>query len=315
MAQPSMTRPYLITLCVLWSAGSIAGIVFAQDKGIPIALALGVLPAFLIELTFYLSMATERECDWWDPRRIVLLAPLPYLMAAVASGTFSAFSLVTIPAAVAVVCVWPRVFGGGFAARFGFLALVAAPELFKLAELLYARPHEDLPLSMLGRLLWIRAGLLTALGAGYASGVRFGFVPCREEWRVGALGFLAGLIPLSLIATQTGFVAFTGPRVEAGRLLLTSAGNFLGIYLVVALSEEMFFRAMLQQWVPRGGIILASLVFGAAHLGYREFPNYAFAATAAAAGLLYGLVYNRGGLRAAMVCHGLTVTFWRAFFR
>jgi membrane protease YdiL (CAAX protease family) len=193
--------------------------------------------------------------------------------------------------------------------------LAAAPEIFKLAELLFARPHEDLPLSMLGRLLWIRAGLLTALGASYAPGVRFGFVPSQAAWRVGALGFLAGFVPLSLVATQTGFVAFTGPRVEAGRLLLTSAGNFLGIYLVVALSEEMFFRAMLQQWFRHGGLVLASLMFGAAHLGYREFPNYPFAATAAAAGLLYGLVYSRGGLHAAMVCHALTVTFWRALFR
>jgi len=310
-----MTRLYLITLCVLWSAGSVAGIFFAQDKGIPIALALGVLPAFLVEVSFYLSMGTERERAWWDARRIVLLAPLPYLMAAIATGTFNALSLVTIPAAVAVVCIWPRIFGCGIAARCGFLALVAAPRLFKLTEALYARPHEDLPLSALGELLWIRAGLLTALGAGYAPGVRFGFVPGREEWRTGVLGFLAGFVPLSLIATQTGFVAFTGPRADAGRLLLTSAGTFLSIYLVVALSEEMFFRAMLQQWFRRGGIVFASLIFGAAHLGYRNFPNYPFAVTAAAAGLLYGLVYSRGGLRAAMVCHALTVAFWRAFFR
>jgi membrane protease YdiL (CAAX protease family) len=117
------------------------------------------------------------------------------------------------------------------------------------------------------------------------------------------------------MATLTGAVAFTGLRVGAGRLLLTSAGTFLGVYLVVALSEEMFFRAMLQQWIKPGGIVLASLAFGAVHLGFRDFPNYAFAATAAAGGLLYGFVYSRGGLRSAMVCHALTVTLWRALFR
>ncbi len=300
---------------MLWIAGSIAGIVFAQDKGIPIGLAVGVLPAFLIEVSFYLSMGTERERAWWDARRMVLLAPLPYVLASIGAGTFSLFPLVTIPAAVAVVCVWPRIFGGGLAARLCFLALVAAPLLFKLTEILYGRPHEDLPLSALGQLLWIRVGMLTALEAGYAPGARFGFVPDRAEWRVGALGFLAGLIPLLAMATFTGAVAYTGPRVGAGRLLLTSAATFLGIYLVVALSEEMFFRAMLQQWIQPGGIVIASLVFGAAHLGFRDFPNYAFAGTAAAGGLLYGFVYSRGGLRAAMVCHALTVTVWRALFR
>jgi membrane protease YdiL (CAAX protease family) len=72
---------------------------------------------------------------------------------------------------------------------------------------------------------------------------------------------------------------------------------------------------MLQQWLPRFRIVIASLLFGAVHLGYREFPNYPFAATAAFAGVMYGVVYEKGGLRAAMFCHALTVVFWRALFR
>jgi len=310
-----MTRPFLFTLCVLWLAGSVAGVVIAQDKNIPWALAVGVLPAFLIELSFYLSMGFERERAWWSPRRIVLLSPLPYLIASLTAGSFSPVSVLTIPAAVALVCLWPRLFGSSLTARLGFLALVAAPLLFKLTEAVYGRPHEDLPLSALGQLLWIRAGLLTALPAGYAPGVSFGIWPSGRDGRIGALGFFAGALPLMLIATRSGFVEFTGPRVEPLRLLLTSAGTFLGIYLVVALSEEMFFRAMLQQWLPRFRIALASIVFGAAHLGYREFPNYSFAATAAFAGVMYGVVYEKGGLRAAMICHALTVTLWRALFR
>lgn len=310
-----MSRPFLVTLCVLWLAGGVTGYFLAQDKGIPFALAAAALPAFLIELSFYLSMGFERERAWWSARRIAVLAPLPYLIGSVAAGTFSPIALITIPAAVAVVCLWPKMFGASFAARLGFLLVMAAPLLFKLIEPLYGRPHEDLPLSALGQLLWIRAGLLTALGAGYAPGVRFGFLPGRAEWRAGLAGFLAGIFPLLFIATHSGFIEYAGPRGEPLRLLLTSAGTFLGIFLVVALSEEMFFRAMLQQWIPRGGLIIASVVFGSAHLGFREFPNYAFAATATLAGLLYGVVYQRAGLRAAMVCHALTVTVWKALFR
>lgn len=310
-----MSRAFILTLCVLWLAGGTIGVFIAQDKNIPWALALGVLPAFLIELSFYLSMGFERERAWWTPRRVILLSVVPYLMSAVAAGTFSPVPLLTIPAAVAVVCLWPSLFGASLAARFGFLAVVAAPLLFKLTEAVYGRPHEDLPLSALGQLLWIRAGLLAALPAGYAPGVAFGIWPSSRDARFGAAGFLAGFLPLMLIATGSGFVEFTGPRVEPLRLLLASAGTFLGIYLVVALSEEMFFRAMLQQWLPRFRIAIASVLFGAAHLGYREFPNYPFALTAAAAGVLYGLVYERAGLRAAMICHALTVTLWRALFR
>lgn len=310
-----MSRAFILTLCVLWLAGGAAGFVIAQDKRIPIALAAGVLPAFLIELTFYLSLGFERERAWWDTRRIVLLAAVPYAIASLAAGSLSLFALITIPAAVALVTSWPALFGGSLAARLGFLALVAAPLLFKLTDALYGRPHEDLPLATLGQLLWVRAGILTALRHGYAPRVRFGFVPSGAEWRIGVLGFLAGLVPLFVIATRSGFVEFTGPRGEPLRLLLTSGGTFLGIYLVVAQSEELFFRAMLQQWFARGGLAIASALFGAAHLGFREFPNYAFAFTAGLAGVLYGLVYQRGGLRAAMLCHALTVTFWRTLFR
>ena len=91
---------------------------------------------------------------------------------------------------------------------------------------------------------------------------------------------------------------------------------------MVALSEELFFRGLLQQWLEEwtgtawAGLLLASLAFGAVHLGFRQFPNWKFASLAAIAGVFYGIAFRRGGgIRAAMVAHALVVTTWRTLFQ
>jgi membrane protease YdiL (CAAX protease family) len=58
------------------------------------------------------------------------------------------------------------------------------------------------------------------------------------------------------------------------------------------------------------------VLFGLAHLGFRQFPNWRFAVVAGVAGVFYGLAYRRGGgIRSAMVAHAFTVTAWKTLFR
>jgi len=99
------------------------------------------------------------------------------------------------------------------------------------------------------------------------------------------------------------------------------AAIFLGMLWVVALGEEFFFRGLLQQWIaqwtsrPALALVVASILFGAAHLGFRGFPNWRFALAAAVAGWFYGRAYQQAGsIRASMVTHALVVTVWRAWF-
>jgi membrane protease YdiL (CAAX protease family) len=64
---------------------------------------------------------------------------------------------------------------------------------------------------------------------------------------------------------------------------------------VVGLSEEFFFRGMLQQLLTKrlkstiAGLLLTSILFGLVHLPFRGFPNWRFALLAALAGIFYGL--------------------------
>jgi membrane protease YdiL (CAAX protease family) len=77
---------------------------------------------------------------------------------------------------------------------------------------------------------------------------------------------------------------------------------------------------MLLEWIRersgiRTAVVLSSLLFGLAHLWFRQFPNFSFAALAAIVGTLYAIAYlTGGGVRASTVSHACTVTLLKVLF-
>ena len=97
--------------------------------------------------------------------------------------------------------------------------------------------------------------------------------------------------------------------------------TFLGMLWVLALSEEFFFRGLIQQWLSRwlssemAGLVLASAIFGLVHLPFQGFPNWPHVAISALLGLFCGLAYQRTrGIRAPMVTHALVAATYRVLF-
>ena len=77
-------------------------------------------------------------------------------------------------------------------------------------------------------------------------------------------------------------------------------------------AEDFLARGMRSETV---GLILASVLFGLAHLAFRPFPNWRFAIVGGIAGVFYGLAFLQArSVRASMVTHALVVTTWRVFF-
>jgi membrane protease YdiL (CAAX protease family) len=98
------------------------------------------------------------------------------------------------------------------------------------------------------------------------------------------------------------------------------AGTFLAFFWVVVLSEEFLVRGVLQGWMEewtrsqQAGLLLTSILFGLAHLFYRDFPNWRWALIAATLGWFCGHARNQAGsIRASVVTHTLVITTWRAF--
>ena len=99
---------------------------------------------------------------------------------------------------------------------------------------------------------------------------------------------------------------------------------FIGIYLTVAIPEELLFRGILQNLLvrtiqkgPRGlyGLLIASVLFGAAHLHHAPVPNWRYAILATLAGIFYGNVYRtRQRLCASALTHALVDTIWHFWF-
>lgn len=319
-ATPVMSRRYLMTVAFLWSAGLIGAAVYTHQQGIPPRIAAWVAIAILLEASFYLTLAFDEVRSNWGAGALIALAPMPYLIYSAPAGVFRVEAMVAIWAGAALVCGWFQWFGRKPAAAYVFLLIMAAPLLFKGFSLVYARPFPSLRLEFLGQLLWIRLGVLAILQHRPERGIHFGFWPTLAEWRTGLIYGLAGAAAALPLAWAVGFIRLADWK----GLPLTAAaalGTFLGILWVVALSEEFFFRGLLQQWLeqltarPAAALALTSVLFGAVHLGFRQFPNWQFAFLATVMGVVYGLTFRAGGgIRAAMVAHALVVTIWRVGF-
>jgi membrane protease YdiL (CAAX protease family) len=198
-----------------------------------------------------------------------------------------------------------------------FLVAVAAVYLSKIFDRIYLSPVPKLSISVLGHLMLIRTAALAVLIFRENVKAEFRFLPNRAEW-------LAGLRWFGMMLPIIG-LAYWGLRLVQLRPHpnLLGIGIFPLILWVVALSEEFFFRGLLQQWLEQWtgnsnqALIVASLVFGAAHLGFhRTFPNWRWAIVAAILGLFCGLAWRKSRtVQAPMVAHALIVTVWQVFFQ
>jgi membrane protease YdiL (CAAX protease family) len=181
--------------------------------------------------------------------------------------------------------------------------------------------------------LYVFRPIFCVLVGGYAfmglrdlEGVGFQLVWRRKDISEALLNLLA----FTLLALPLGLsLNFIHPHSAAPLtpLAISNLGPvlnflllFIGIYLTVAIPEEMLFRGFLQNLLvrtlhkgPRGlyGLLIASVVFGAAHLHHAPVPNWRYATMATLAGIFYGNVYRtRQRLCASALIHALVDTIW-----
>jgi len=289
---------------------------------------LAALPAFLLEVTFYASLASERIRARFERLPPLLFATLltvsailPYCLATLAFGTFQWRALAWISLLAAAVSFWYILLPKKPAADILLLVFMATVWIAALFKLWYLSPYPKLYLPVLGQLMWFRTGLFAMLCIRRVPGVGFGFWPSKREWKIGVAHFA---IFLPLAAVLANVIKFASPRLPTlgwEKTSLLAIGTFFGTLWVLALAEEFFFRGLLQQWLTSwtrsewAGLIAASLLFGSVHIFKNPFPNWRFAILAALAGICYGLAFRRArSIRASMVTHALVVTTWKVLF-
>jgi membrane protease YdiL (CAAX protease family) len=322
-------RQFLMTLSLVWIAACTGAYVYSQQQHISPAVALAVVPAFLAELAFYLVPGFASVRESFDtlgskPLRVALLAAsgvLPYLMEALPTRTFRVGSFAELLVAVLIAAFWFAYLRRSTLVDLLFLAFMAAVYISKLFGHIYGQPTPRVPLGILGQLMWIRLGLMAVLSLRGLEEAHFGFLPTREEWRIGLKHFLYFLPiggALVYIVRLGGFNPHPSPWWKFAVIL---ALTFWGVFWVVSLAEEFFFRAFLQRVIAKGmhsktaGLLIAAVLFGLVHLPFRKFPNWRLAIVATALGFFCGLsLLKARSVRASMVTHALVATTWRMFF-
>ena len=322
-------RQFLTTLSVVWIAACIAAYLYSHQQHISSNIVLAVVPAFLVELAFYLAPgfpAVRKMFDALGPQllRAALLsasALLPYLMLTTRTGSFGSMHFLELTAVVLIAAFWYACVPRGLPWDLLFLAFMAAVYLNRPFDRIYGHAAPHVALGILGQLMWIRVGLIAVLSLRALEDSRFGFVPSRQEWLVGIQHYLYFLPVGAALGYWERFARFHLQPMEWWKFPLVLVGTFAGILWVVALAEEFFFRAFLQQVLARRlhsetfGLLVASVLFGLAHLPFRKFPNWRVAIIAGVLGLFCGLALIKArSVRASMETHALVVTTWRMFF-
>jgi membrane protease YdiL (CAAX protease family) len=291
---------------------------YAWITALPAGLRWALLASALWQLASYFSLASPRLRARWTPARLAASALVPWLVYTLAAGLFSPLALLILLSLIASAAWWFEVLPRSRWTDFGYIVWMALPILLRWFVALFPAPAARVPTETLGHVMWIQVGLATVLNSRRMD-FDFGFWPGRRQWRTGALWFAVALPAVAAAALSLGLVHFVVPPTPVK--YIAGAATFFGILWVVALSEECFFRALLQGWLEEWSgsaavaLAVASLTFGAAHLGYRQFPNWQMAVVATLLGAACGMAYRQAGVRASMVTHALLVTVWKTFFR
>lgn len=307
-----------------WLVLGAAGVVYARLKGIPAWAAGPLLAAFLVEFPFYLVPAfpriRERAGRHLTPYLFVS-AVLPYLVCCLGASQFTWGGLARAAALALALGLWFVVLPRHWTLDLAFLALPAAVLLGNYADAVYHPLYPGLQkqMAVLNHVVLIQMTIMALMLARKVPETGYGFLPTAREWRIGALHyiyFVATGLPLAFLLHAVKLRPQPAPAWSV-------AATFLGFLWVIALSEEFFFRGVLQGWLTgwlRGAaaaLVAASLAFGLVHLWFTSFPfpNWRWAIIGTVLGLCCGHARNQaGGIRAGVVTHALAVATWRAFF-
>lgn len=248
---------------------------------------------------------------------------IPYLILALGTGTFSWIALGKLVAYIGIPTglLWPDLHhhreGLGWRDVAAMLAL-AVPVAANWLEDVWVWPQD----------IYIFRPIFCVLVTGYGfmvlrnlEGVGYRLLWRKSDVFDGSMNLVAfALLGIPLGIALNFIHPHMNDRVSLGGFLL----QFIGIYLTVAIPEEMLFRGILQNLLVRSihrgphgvyGLLIASVVFGAAHLHHAPVPNWRYAILAALAGAFYGNAFRtRQRLCASGLTHALVDTLWHFWF-
>ena len=177
-----------------------------------------------------------------------------------------------------------------------------------------AWPHG---LEALGKILLVDVGLYGFLGIRQLSGTGFDFRLKWSDWTSG-LRELAWFAPVVLVLGLA--LGFIHPHRNLPALG-TAALRWVQIFFFVAVPEELFFRAWVQNLLERRlgrstALVIASVLFGLSHFNKRSAHfNWSYVLLATIAGIFYGRAWrDRRRVPASTITHTSVDWIWSWWF-
>ena len=169
----------------------------------------------------------------------------------------------------------------------------------------------------LGNLLLVDAGLYGFLGIRRLSGTGFDFHFRWSDWKTG-LRELVFFAPVVIaLGLALGFIHPHKNLPPIGRVLI----SWVGIFVFVAVIEELFFRAWVQNLLERrvgqrAALVIASVLFGLSHFNKRSATfNWRYVLLATVAGIFYGRAWReQRRVPASAITHTCVDWLWYLWF-
>jgi hypothetical protein len=286
-----------------------------------VVLALEFLPA--VAFAFARDRALRLISGW--PRLWRMAAPaflvLPYTILAVASHMFR-WEWFAIYCLLPVVIAWllSRAAAVDPDQRGNWRDAIILLALGLVVDLRWFDVAWPPGLRGLGNLLLVDVGLYGFLGIRQLSGTGFDFYFRWSDWKTGLreLLFFAPLV--FAIGLGLGFIHPHKDIPPLGQALV----SWIGIFIFVAVLEELFFRAWVQNLLERrvgrrAALVIASLLFGLSHFNKRNFGsahfNWRYVLLATIAGIFYGRAWReQRRVPASAITHTCVDWLWYLWF-
>jgi membrane protease YdiL (CAAX protease family) len=259
----------------------------------------------------------------WAAAGLPLLLLVPYLVYAFGTGSFSywgAGKLLAYVVAPTLLLLPDRLHRPAHLGWRDVVAMVALglPVGANWLAGIWTWPHD---LYSFRPLFCVCVGMYAFAVVRNLEGVGYRLLWRKQDVVDGFANFLAFClfgIPLGMA------LQFIHPHFSSASLWRQLPLQFFGIYLTVAIPEELLFRGILQNLLCRSirrgpagvyGLLIAAVVFGASHLHHAPVPNWRYAILATLAGVFYGYTFrNRQRISASALTHALVDTTWHFWF-
>lgn len=169
----------------------------------------------------------------------------------------------------------------------------------------------------LGNLVLVDAGLYAFLGIRRLNGTGFDFHLRWSDWKTGFRELVFFAPAVIVLGIALGFIHPHANTPALGKAAVT----WVGIFVFVAVPEELFFRAWVQNLLERrvgrkAALVIASILFGLSHFNKRSAHfNWRYVLLATIAGVFYGRAWREARrVPASTVTHTCVDWLWSWWF-